>query len=122
MFLLLAIALFIFLPSPWNVFGGFAALVLFGFEVTYWQRRVRHQEVQTGVGTLVGATGEVSESLAPVGQIRVRGEVWEAHSSSSFLPGARVVWSRWTGSHWRSSPSTGRHTNVSPAAIPAPRS
>ena len=87
MFLLLAIALFIFLPSPWNAFGGFAALVLFGFEVGYWQRRVRHQAVQTGVGTLVGATGEVSEPLAPLGQIRVRGELWEAHSARSFLPG-----------------------------------
>ena len=84
MFLLLAIALFIFLPSPWNAFGGFAALVLFGFEVAYWQRRVRHQEVQTGVGTLVGATGEVSEPLAPVGQIRVRGEVWEVDQLGAF--------------------------------------
>ena len=90
MFLLLAIPLFIFLPSPWNVIGGFASVVLFCFEVAYWQRRVRHQKVQTGVGTLVGATGEVSERLAPVGQIRVRGEVWEAHSSSELSPGARV--------------------------------
>ena len=90
MFLLLALVLFIFLPSPWNAFGGFAGLVLFCFEVAYWQRRVRHQDVQTGVGTLVGATGEVSERLAPVGQIRVRGEVWEARSSSDLPPGTRV--------------------------------
>jgi len=90
MFLLLALVLFIFLPSPWNAFGGFAGLVLFCFEVVYWQRRVRHQDVQTGVGTLVGATGEVSERLAPVGQIRVRGEVWEARSSSDLPPGTRV--------------------------------
>jgi membrane-bound serine protease (ClpP class) len=90
MFLLLALPLFIFLPSPWNAIGGFAAVVLFGFEVAYWQRRIRHQKVQTGVETLVGATGEVSEPLAPVGQVRVRGELWEAHSSSDLPPGARV--------------------------------
>jgi membrane-bound serine protease (ClpP class) len=90
MFLLIALVLFLVLPSPWNAFGGFAALVVFGFEVAYWQRRVRHQKVQTGVGTLVGATGEVSEPLAPVGQIRVRGEVWEAHSSSELPPGTKV--------------------------------
>jgi membrane-bound serine protease (ClpP class) len=90
MFLLLALVLFIFLPSPWNAIGGFAGLVLFGFEAAYWQRRVRQQKVQTGVGTLVGATGEVSEPLAPVGQIRVRGELWEARSSSELPPGARV--------------------------------
>ncbi len=90
MFLLLALVLLLVLPSPWNAIGGFAGLVLFGFEVAYWQRRVRHQKVQTGVGTLVGATGEVSEPLAPVGQIRVRGEVWEAHSSSELSLGTRV--------------------------------
>jgi membrane-bound serine protease (ClpP class) len=90
MFLLLALPLFIFLPSPWNAIGGFACVVLFCFEVAYWQRRVRHKTVQTGVETLVGATGEVSEPLAPVGQIRVRGEIWEAHSSSEVPAGARV--------------------------------
>jgi membrane protein implicated in regulation of membrane protease activity len=90
MFLLLAILLFIILPSPWNAFVGFASLVLFGLEVAYWQRRMRHQEVQTGVGTLVGAIGEVSEPLTPVGQIRVNGEVWEARSSSELSPGTRV--------------------------------
>ena len=115
MFLLLAIALFIFLPSPWNAFGGFAALVLFGFEVTYWQRRVRHQEVQTGVGTLVGATGEVSESLAPVGQIRVRGEVWEAHSSSELSPGTRVRVVAVNGLTLEVEPVDRAVTNVRPA-------
>ena len=65
MFLLLAIVLFIFLPSPWNAFAGFASIVLFILEASYWQRRVRSQKAQTGVERLVGATGEVSERLAP---------------------------------------------------------
>jgi membrane protein implicated in regulation of membrane protease activity len=115
MFLLLALPLFIFLPSPWNVFGGFAALVLFCFEVGYWQRRMRHQEVQTGVGTLVGATGEVSEPLAPVGQIRVRGEVWEAHSSSELSPGTRVRVIAVNGLTLEVEPVDRTVTNVRPA-------
>ena len=115
MFLLLALALFIFLPSPWNAFGGFAALVLFGFEVAYWQRRVRHQEVQTGVGTLVGATGEVSEPLAPAGQIRLRGELWEAHSGSEVPAGARVRVIAVNGLTLEVEPVDRAVTNVRPA-------
>ena len=90
MFLLLALVLFIVLPSPWDVIGGLVSLALGILEVVYWQRRVRRQKVQTGVGTLVGATGEVTAPLAPTGQIRVRGELWEARASSELRRGARV--------------------------------
>jgi membrane protein implicated in regulation of membrane protease activity len=115
MFLLLAIPLFIFLPSPWNAIGGFASVVLFCFEVAYWQRRVRHKEVQTGVGTLVGATGEVSEPLAPIGQVRVRGEIWEAHSSSELSPGTRVRVIAVNGLTLEVEPADRAVTNVRPA-------
>ena len=90
MFLLLALVLFIVLPSPWNLVGGLASLALFVLEIGYWQRRVRPQKVQTGVEHLVGATGEAAERLAPSGHIRVLGELWEARSSSELPPGARV--------------------------------
>lgn len=90
MFLLLAPLLFILLPSPWNLIGGFASLAIGVFEVTYWQRRMKRQKVQTGVENLVGAVGEVSERLAPSGQVRVLGELWAARSSSELPPGSRV--------------------------------
>jgi membrane-bound serine protease (ClpP class) len=90
MFLLLALLLFIFLPSPWNAIGGLASGALGILEVAYWQRRMRHEKVQTGVENLVGATGEVTERLAPKGHIRVLGELWEARSSSELPVGSRV--------------------------------
>ena len=90
MFLLLALLLFIVLPSPWNVVGGLASLVLGVLEVTYWQRRMRRQKVQTGVEQLVGATGEAAERLDPSGHVRILGELWEARSSTELPPGARV--------------------------------
>lgn len=90
MFFLVALVLFIFLPSPWNAFLGFASVVLGILEATYWQRRVRGQKTQTGVARLVGATGEVSERLAPSGQIRVLGETWQARSTTELPPGSRV--------------------------------
>ena len=63
---------------------------LFVLEIGFWQRRVRGQKVQTGAENLVGATGEVTEALAPVGQVRVLGELWEARAASALPPGARV--------------------------------
>jgi membrane protein implicated in regulation of membrane protease activity len=90
MFLLLALLLFIVLPSPWNVVGGLASVVLGVFEITYWQRRVRGQKVQTGVENLIGSTGEVTDPLEPSGQVRVLGELWEARSSSKLPRGSRV--------------------------------
>jgi len=90
MFLLLALLLFIVVPSPWNVIGAVVSGALFIFEVVYWQRRMRHEKVQTGVENLVGATGEVTEVLAPSGKVRVLGELWQARSSSELPPGSPV--------------------------------
>jgi membrane-bound serine protease (ClpP class) len=90
MFLLLALLLLIFLPSPWNLAGGLVSLILFAIEVLYWQRRTQARKVQTGVENLVGAGGKVTAPLAPVGQVRVRGELWEARSSQPVPAGAGV--------------------------------
>jgi membrane-bound serine protease (ClpP class) len=90
MFFLLALLLFIVLPSPWDVIGGLACGALFIVEVGYWQRRMRRAKVQTGMENLVGATGEVTEALAPSGKVRVLGELWQARSSSELPPGSPV--------------------------------
>jgi membrane-bound serine protease (ClpP class) len=90
MLLLLALLLFIVLPSPWNVIGALASVAVGVFEIVYWQRRMRRHKVQTGVENLIGAIGEVTEPLAPSGQIRVLGELWQARSSSDVPTGSRV--------------------------------
>ena len=90
MFLLLALFLYFVLPSPWNVVGAVGSLGFLAVEVVYWQRRLRHQKVQTGVEQLLGATGEATERLAPSGHIQVLGELWEAHSSLEIAPGTKV--------------------------------
>ena len=90
MFFLIALVLLIGLPWPWNVIGGVVSVALGVVEVGYWQRRMRREKVQTGVENLVGATGEVTERLAPSGQIRVLGELWRARSSTEVPVGSRV--------------------------------
>jgi membrane protein implicated in regulation of membrane protease activity len=90
MFLLLALLLLIFLPYPWNLAGALASTVVGAVEILYWERRMRRRPVQTGHEALVGATGEAVARLAPLGQVRVKGELWEAHSSTPIERGARV--------------------------------
>ena len=90
MLLLLALLLFIVVPSPWNVIGAVVTGALGVVEVAYWQRRMRREKVQTGVENLVGATGEAAERLAPSGHVRVLGELWQANSSSELPRGSRV--------------------------------
>ena len=90
MFFVLALLLFIFLPSPWDVIGGLVSGALGILELIYWQRRMRREKVQTGVENLIGATGEATEQLAPSGNVRVLGELWEARSSSELPPGSKV--------------------------------
>ena len=90
MLLLFALLVLIVLPSPWNIIGGVATVSFGVFEVAYWHRRMRRTKVQTGVESLVGSTGEVTELLAPSGKIRVLGELWQARSSSELPPGSPV--------------------------------
>jgi membrane-bound serine protease (ClpP class) len=90
MFFLLALVLLLFLPEPWNLVAGLASLGLFVGEVVYWQRRMRARKVRTGVENLVGAIGEVTTPLAPLGQIRVHGELWAARSRSELGVGTPV--------------------------------
>ncbi len=90
MFFLLALPLLVFLPSPWNLVAALASGALGLGEVGFWHRRMGREEVRTGVENLVGSTGVVAERLAPVGQIRVLGELWQARSSTELPLGARV--------------------------------
>ncbi len=90
MFLVIGLVLLLALSSPWNVVAAIVCGALFVLEIGFWQRRVRGQKVQTGAEHLVGATGEVTEPLAPTGQIRVQGELWEARAASELARGTRV--------------------------------
>jgi membrane protein implicated in regulation of membrane protease activity len=90
MFLLLAILLLVFLPYPWNLAGALASSLVGAVEVLFWERRMRSGPVRTGYEALVGATGEAVAPLTPIGQVRVKGELWEAHSPTPIERGGRV--------------------------------
>jgi membrane-bound serine protease (ClpP class) len=79
-FIITLILALVFLPWPWNlVVIGLAAvfeasLAFFGIRYT------RGPRVQVGVETMIGQTGEVITQLAPSGQVKVGGTIWEAHA------------------------------------------
>jgi membrane protein implicated in regulation of membrane protease activity len=90
MFLLLAVLVLIFLPYPWNLAAALTSSLVGAVEVLFWERRMRRRPVRTGHEALVGATGEAVAPLTPIGQVRVKGELWQAHSSTPIERGARV--------------------------------
>ena len=73
----LALALFV-LPSPWNVavVAGAAvwelATALGGL---WWSQR---REAKVGMEALMGREVEVRKACRPLGEVRVRGEIWKA--------------------------------------------
>lgn len=90
MFFVLALLLLIVAPEPWDVVGAVVGVGLGVLEVLYWQRRMKRQRVRTGVENLIGATGKAVGPLAPSGQVRVLGELWEARSEVEVPPGGAI--------------------------------
>ena len=91
MFFFVALILLVALPHPWNFVGFGVALVLFLGEVLFWHARVRHRRAATGADRMIGATAVVIGACRPRGQVRLRGETWEARCAAGADVGEEVV-------------------------------
>jgi membrane-bound serine protease (ClpP class) len=91
MFFFVAFILLFLLPSPWNLVGFVAGLVLFTGEVLFWNRRVRGKRVQAGAETLIGKPAVVTSECRPHGQVRLGGEIWDARCEAGADVGDSVV-------------------------------
>jgi membrane protein implicated in regulation of membrane protease activity len=89
-FLILAIALLLFLSSPWNFVGFAACLVLFFGELGLWHRSVRGRRQVVGAQALIGAEALVTQPCRPDGQVRISGELWEARCEEGADTGETV--------------------------------
>jgi membrane protein implicated in regulation of membrane protease activity len=86
----------IFLPWPWSLVVIALAAVL---ELSLWffgVRYSRRRRAQVGVQTMIGTLGEAVTALAPHGQVKIDGEIWEAEASGNARAGDAV---RVTGIH-----------------------
>jgi membrane-bound serine protease (ClpP class) len=88
--LVLAIVGLFVLPEPWGVIAVLAAAVIEVAEVLFWIRFLRRYPVKTGAERLVGARGEVIDRCAPLGRVRLRGEIWNARSEEALELGEEV--------------------------------
>jgi membrane protein implicated in regulation of membrane protease activity len=87
--LALLIALF-FVPSPWSVIVILAGAVAEVGEVIWGRRLAQRWRPRTGAEAMIGETARVVAECRPRGQVRVRGELWEAVADEGADPGDTV--------------------------------
>jgi membrane-bound serine protease (ClpP class) len=90
--LVVAIVLAIFfLPQPWGIVAVVAAGVVEAAESLALLRWSKRRRTRVGVETLVGRTAIAVGRLAPRGQVKIGGELWEACSDRPVEGGTEVV-------------------------------
>ena len=91
MLLVGAILLAVFvLPAEWAIAVVVVAAVVEVAETLFWLWLSRRGKVKMGPETLVGAVAEVVTPCAPLGQVRLQGELWRARCEEGAEPGESV--------------------------------
>lgn len=91
MLIVLAIVLFVLLPSPWSWVALVVCLLLALIELLVWSRFLKRRRVTAGAETLIGATAKVALQCRPYGQVTLEGERWEARCEAGADPGELVT-------------------------------
>jgi membrane-bound serine protease (ClpP class) len=79
------------LPAPWGIVAVVSAVAIDVVETTFFVRWSKRRRATVGVETLVGRRAVVLKSLTPRGQVKLDGELWEAHGPEGLEPGREVV-------------------------------
>lgn len=91
MILLGAIFLAVFvLPVEWAIPVVFLAAIAEVGETFFWLWYSRRHRVQVGAETLIGEFAEVVTRCAPLGQVRLQGEIWRARCDEGAERGEHV--------------------------------
>jgi membrane-bound serine protease (ClpP class) len=80
----------LYLPSPWSVAAVGAAAAIEVVETMFWIRLSQRRRARAGAETLIGASGVATSDLAPAGQVRVQGELWQARAEAGARAGDSV--------------------------------
>jgi len=89
--LLVALVLaLVLLPWPWSVAVIAAAAACEIAIIVFGIRYTRRRRSTVGVERLIGASAEVVTALAPTGQVRFDGEIWQAHADAGVQVGDTV--------------------------------
>lgn len=91
MLVVLAIVGWFLLPSPWGLVAVGAAVAVEVLELLFWRRFLRRYRLRVGPEALLGMRAEVVRPCSPLGLVRVRGELWNAHASAPVDSGQTVI-------------------------------
>jgi membrane-bound serine protease (ClpP class) len=83
------LALFV-VPRPWGLALVAAAAVVEVGESFFWLHLSRRRRIQMGAETLIGATAQAVSDCRPLGQVRLRGELWGARCEAGASAGDAV--------------------------------
>ena len=79
------------IPSPWGWVAVIVAAVIDVVETVFFLWWSKRRKAAVGAETLVGRRAVVVRALAPRGQVKLDGEVWEARASLELEPGTDVI-------------------------------
>lgn len=85
----LALAVFV-LPSPWGIVAVAAGGLVEVAEATFLWRFSHRRPPAVGVEVLVGVQGTAATACRPLGQVRVKGELWQGRCDEGTDAGDRV--------------------------------
>jgi membrane-bound serine protease (ClpP class) len=89
--LLVAIILaFVFLPWPWSLAAILGGLAVETVELTWGLRLARRWRPRAGAEAMIGEEADVMSACRPLGEVKVRGELWRARCDEGADAGERV--------------------------------
>jgi membrane-bound serine protease (ClpP class) len=69
----------LFLDWPWNGLAILGGLAIESAELAWGLSLARRWKPATGAEAMIGEEAEVVAACRPLGEVRVRGELWQAH-------------------------------------------
>lgn len=90
MLLILGLVALVVFGLPWGLVALVGALALEVLEYLGWKRFLRRYRLRSGPETLVGMTATVIDDCAPLGRVRLHGELWNARARESIPAGETV--------------------------------
>jgi membrane protein implicated in regulation of membrane protease activity len=88
--IIVAFVLLFLLPSPWNLIGFVAVVLLWVLELIGWNRTMKRRKKVVGAQTLIDREAAVIRPCTPHGQVRLDGEIWEARCDEGAAVGDTV--------------------------------
>ncbi len=90
MLVIIGLAALIVFGLPWGLVALAGGLALEILEYLGWKRFLKRYRLRSGPETMVGMTATVIDDCAPLGRVRLLGELWNARARETIPEGDMV--------------------------------